>query len=37
MPAQKPSHSDYIAKLVNGAELTLSRNYGGSFFNQMNR
>ena len=30
-------HGDYIVKLTNGAELTLSRNFRGSFFNQMSR
>ena len=30
-------HGDYIVKLTNGAELTLSRNFHGSFFNQMSR
>jgi DNA-binding LytR/AlgR family response regulator len=30
-------HGDYIVKLTNGAELTLSRNFPGSFFNQMSR
>jgi len=28
-------HGDYIVKLVNGAEVTLTRNFRGSFFNQM--
>lgn len=30
-------HGDYIVKLTNGAELTLSRNFRASFFNQMSR
>jgi two-component system, LytTR family, response regulator len=30
-------HGDYIVKLTNGAGLTLSRNFPGSFFNQMSR
>lgn len=30
-------HGDYIVKLINGAELTLSRNFRGSFFDQMSR
>jgi len=30
-------HGDYIVKLINGAELTLSRNFRGSFFSQMSR
>jgi len=30
-------HGDYIVKLTNGAELTLSRSFRGSFFNQMSR
>jgi two-component system LytT family response regulator len=30
-------HGDYIVKLTSGAELTLSRNFRGSFFNQMSR
>ena len=30
-------HGDYIVKLSNGAELTLSRNFRGSFFHQMSR
>ena len=30
-------HGDYIVKLTNGAELTLSRNFRGSFFDQMSR
>jgi two-component system LytT family response regulator len=30
-------HGDYIVKLTNGAELTLSRNFRGSFFAQMSR
>jgi len=30
-------HGDYIVKLTNGAELTLGRNFRGSFFNQMSR
>ena len=30
-------HGDYIVKLINGAELTLSRNFRASFFNQMSR
>jgi len=30
-------HGDYIVKLTNGAELTLSRNFRGSFFHQMSR
>jgi two-component system LytT family response regulator len=30
-------HGDYIVKLINGAELTLSRNFRGSFFHQMSR
>ena len=28
-------HGDYIVKLINGAEVTLSRNYRGYFFSQM--
>jgi two-component system LytT family response regulator len=28
-------HGDYIVKLINGAEVTLSRNFRGSFFSQM--
>jgi len=28
-------HGDYIVKLTSGAEVTLSRNYRGSFFSQM--
>src|ERR1700677_3847166 len=28
-------HGDYIVKLVNGAELTLSRNFRASFFHEM--
>ena len=28
---------DYLVKLVNGVDLTLSRNFRGSFFNQMSR
>lgn len=28
-------HGDYIVKLTNGAELTLSRSFRGSFFDQM--
>lgn len=28
-------HGDYIVKLINGAELTLSRNFRGAFFDQM--
>lgn len=30
-------HGDYIVKLINGAELTLSRNFRELFFNQMSR
>jgi two-component system LytT family response regulator len=30
-------HGDYLVKLVNGADLTLSRNFRGSFFHQMSR
>ena len=30
-------HGDYIVKLINGIELTLSRNFRGSFFEQMSR
>ncbi len=30
-------HGDYVVKLVNGAELTLSRSFRGSFFHQMSR
>jgi two-component system LytT family response regulator len=30
-------HGDYIVKLTNGAELTLSRSFRGSFFDQMSR
>jgi two-component system LytT family response regulator len=30
-------HGDYIVKLMNGAELTLSRTFRASFFNQMSR
>jgi two-component system, LytTR family, response regulator len=30
-------HGDYIVKLTNGAELTLSRNFRGSFFSAMSR
>lgn len=30
-------HGDYILKLNNGKELTLSRNFRGSFFSQMSR
>jgi two-component system, LytTR family, response regulator len=30
-------HGDYIVKLTNGAEVTLSRNFRGSFFNAMSR
>jgi two-component system, LytTR family, response regulator len=30
-------HGDYTVKLTNGAELTLSRNFRGSFFHQMSR
>jgi len=30
-------HGDYIIKLVNGAEVTLSRNFRGSFFREMSR
>lgn len=30
-------HGDYIVKLTNGAELTLSRSFRGSFFSQMSR
>jgi two-component system LytT family response regulator len=28
-------HGDYIVRLVNGAEITLSRNFRASFFNEM--
>jgi len=28
-------HGDYIVRLTDGAELTLSRNYRESFFHQM--
>ena len=28
-------HGDYIVKLVNGAEITLSRNFRASFFHEM--
>jgi two-component system LytT family response regulator len=30
-------HGDYIVKLVNGAEVTLSRSFRGSFFREMSR
>jgi two-component system LytT family response regulator len=30
-------HGDYIVRLTNGTELTLSRNFRESFFNQMSR
>ena len=30
-------HGDYIVKLVNGAEVTLSRTFRGSFFREMSR
>lgn len=30
-------HGDYIVKLVNGAEVTLSRGFRGSFFREMSR
>jgi two-component system LytT family response regulator len=30
-------HGDYVVKLINGAELTLSRSFRGSFFHQMSR
>lgn len=30
-------HGDYIVRLSNGAELTLSRSFRGSFFHQMSR
>ena len=30
-------HGDYIVKLTNGAEVTLSRNFRGSFFSAMSR
>jgi two-component system LytT family response regulator len=30
-------HGDYIVKLTNGTELTLSRNFRGSFFHRMSR
>jgi two-component system LytT family response regulator len=30
-------HGDYIVRLVNGAEVTLSRSFRGSFFQQMSR
>ncbi len=30
-------HGDYLVKLTNGVDLTLSRNFRGSFFNQMSR
>jgi two-component system LytT family response regulator len=30
-------HGDYIVKLINGVELTLSRSFRGSFFTQMSR
>ena len=30
-------HGDYIAKLLNGAEVTLSRSFRGSFFREMSR
>jgi two-component system LytT family response regulator len=30
-------HGDYIVKLVNGAEVTLSRSFRGAFFHQMSR
>lgn len=30
-------HGDYIVRLVNGAEVMLSRNFRGSFFQQMSR
>ena len=30
-------HGDYIVKLTNGAELTLSRNFRASFFSRMSR
>lgn len=30
-------HGDYIVKLVNGAEVTLSRSFRGSFFRKMSR
>jgi two-component system, LytTR family, response regulator len=30
-------HGDYIVKLMNGAELTLSRNFRAAFFDQMSR
>lgn len=30
-------HGDYLVKLLNGAELTLSRSFRESFFHQMSR
>ena len=30
-------HGDYVVKLVNGAEVTLSRSFRGSFFREMRR
>lgn len=30
-------HGDYIVKLVNGAEVPLSRSFRGSFFREMSR
>jgi two-component system LytT family response regulator len=30
-------HGDYLVKLASGVDLTLSRNFRGSFFNQMSR
>lgn len=30
-------HGDYVVKLVNGAEVTLSRSFRGSFFREMSR
>jgi two-component system LytT family response regulator len=30
-------HGDYVVKLVNGAEVTLSRSFRASFFREMSR